>query len=73
MILVGLVALDGLVTLVGRLAMVGLGDVLTFLACSLCSPYNTIIYQLHYLAIASCELCELVFLDINIQLKNLHD
>ena len=71
--LVSLVALDGLVTLVGRLAMVGLGDVLTFLACSLCSPYNTIIYQLYYLAIASSELCELVFLDINIQLKNLHD
>ena len=71
--LVGLLALVGLEALVGLLAPVGLGDVLTFLACSLCSPYNTIIYQLYYLAIASSELCELVFLDINIQLKNLHD
>ena len=63
---VGMVALEGLVTLVGMVALVVLGHVLTFLACSLCSPYNTMIYKLYYLAIASSELCELVFLDINI-------
>ena len=64
---VDLVGLMGFVTLVGLVALAGLVDVLTVLVCSACSPNNTsitIICRFYCLAIASTELCELVFIKI---------
>ena len=63
--LVGIVVLVGLVALVGLVVLVGLVDVLTVLVCSACSPNNTsitIICRFYCLAIASTELCELIFI-----------
>ena len=67
LVLVVLVALIALVTLINLVALVALVSPVALLAVLSCSsfslsnPSNSIIEQFYYLAIASTELCELVF------------
>ena len=70
----GLEALVGQMGLVGLVVLVGLGDVLTVPTCSPCSLNNTsitIIFHFFCWAIASTELCELVWILITSLRQNL--